>query len=130
MNEVKILIIDDYKDTLETIKDAIEISFDCVKVETVIDGVDGYGLCCIKKYDIIICDFKMPILNGDQTCKYIQKSEDSLNRNTPIIVMSEFISDIKEEHDTSFATSLITKPVEINDLVTLIEGSLGSKLCA
>jgi two-component system nitrogen regulation response regulator NtrX len=58
----KILIIDDEKSIRTTLKEILE--YEKYQVDEAVDGQDGIDKISSKKYDIALCDIKMPKLDG------------------------------------------------------------------
>jgi DNA-binding response OmpR family regulator len=121
MKKRSILIIDDYMETSETLKEAIEISYPDIDVDMVDNGVEGYGQACLESYDLILCDYKMPHLNGVKTGLYIKTGEDSRNHDTPIVLMSSFIPELQKSESFEFASLIIEKPVDVDKIVKKIK---------
>jgi CheY-like chemotaxis protein len=130
MDKKSILIIDDYLETAETVRDAISINYPDVHVDMVDNGVEGYGMSCLKTYDLILCDYKMPHLNGVKTGHYIKEGEDSKNRETPLVLMSSFIPELQRSESFEFASLIIEKPVNIEKVIKKIKILMGTKLAA
>ncbi|THH27284.1 hypothetical protein EUX98_g6904 [Antrodiella citrinella] len=67
------------------------------------------------KFDCILMDLHMPILDGEGAARYI-KTTNNKNANTPIIAVSAYASDAHEANSNLFATYL-AKPVQKADLL-------------
>lgn len=67
-----LLIIDDDTDVLETIRDgAMDLGIDIV---TVNDPLEALSVISKKKFDLILCDYKMPVINGQEIYEKISQS--------------------------------------------------------
>jgi two-component system, NtrC family, nitrogen regulation response regulator NtrX len=114
----RILIIDDEKSILNTLRDILE----CEKysVDDALDGIEGLKLLNENKYDVILCDIKMPRMDGLETLEHIMKITD-----TPVIMISGHgtidtaVSAIKKG-----AYDYIEKPPDLNRLLTTIRNAL------
>lgn len=111
-----ILIVEDEEVFLEVFGKKLEDSG--FNVETANNGAWGQKLSEERKYDLIILDILMPETNGLELIQAIRKA-DSLNNETPIIVMSnsvdeELISQIMAAGATEF---LLKTRVIPSDLV-------------
>ena len=58
----KILIIDDEKSIRSTLREILE--YEKYEVDEAVDGQDGIDKLSKKKYDIALCDIKMPKMDG------------------------------------------------------------------
>ena len=58
----RILIIDDEKSIRRTLREILE--YENFKVEEAADGLEGLTLVQKEKFDIILCDIKMPKMDG------------------------------------------------------------------
>jgi len=58
----KILIIDDEKSIRKTLREILE--YEKYQVDEAADGSEGIELIKKEKYDIILCDIKMPKMDG------------------------------------------------------------------
>ncbi|MFA5157499.1 MAG: response regulator [Candidatus Omnitrophota bacterium] len=63
----KILIIDDDAELCEELADAL--AGEGHQVQTACDGVSGLRLAISGKYDVIVLDFKMPGMTGDEVLR-------------------------------------------------------------
>lgn len=118
MNNLKILIVEDelslkeiYTKFLEKISD--EVVF-CDHPQKGWKAIDK------DKFDLIITDLKMPIIEGDEFIKIIRNSK--LNQNTPVILCSghmdkKVLSELNRESKLYF----LNKPFDSKTLLELVE---------
>lgn len=109
----RILVIDDEKDIVETIKSALTTRG--YKITTAFNGEDGLKKAKADSPDLVICDIKMPKLDGWEVLKGLR--EDAA-RWVPVIMLTVLkdVEDVKKgyEYDADY---YITKPFKINDLL-------------
>ena len=79
----KILTIDDDPDILDVLKLTLGELYDVIQA---LNGKDGLQLVHVKKPDLIICDYMMPVMNGREFCKTLKK--DILLRHIPVIMLT------------------------------------------
>jgi len=114
----RILIIDDEKSILNTLRDILEA--EKYSVDEAVDGIEGLKSVNEKKYDVILCDIKMPRMDGIETLDHIIKISD-----TPVIMISGHgtidtaVSAIKKG-----AYDYIEKPPDLNRLLITIRNAL------
>ena len=78
--------------------------------------------------DLILMDIQMPIMNGYETTKNIRKLDDAYKANIPIIAMTA--NAFSEDRDEAFEVDMngfISKPIDINEVLTTIDKILKDK---
>jgi len=116
----KILIVEDDKALLETLKSFLEI--ESFKVVSSSDGEEGFRLACQEKIDMILLDFALPSLNGLEICRRLREKRIM----TPIIFLT---GEKKEEIDKVLGLELgaddyLTKPFGTKELLARIKAVL------
>ena len=82
-----------------------------VSIDCALNGANAISLCTKNKYDIILLDHMMPEMDGIETMVKIKESADSLNRETPIIVMTaNGAADATEDYIAEGFSDYISKP--------------------
>ena len=77
-----ILIIDDEKSIRKTLTEIL--SYEGYKVDEAADGEEGLKKFSQKVYDLVLCDIKMPKLDG---IEFLERARE-INNDVPIIVIS------------------------------------------
>ena len=83
------------------------------------DGKEAFDLFLKNKYDLILLDCQMPVMDGYETSLTIRKQEENCNLEPISIIAltaSAFESD-KEKCISYGMNDIITKPIKIEDLV-------------
>ena len=109
----KLLIIDDEKDLVETIKSSlVPRGYDVVSA---FDGEEGLRKAEESEPDLIICDVKMPKLDGWEVLKRIRQNH---SRWVPVIMLTVLkeLSDVRKGYEYE-ADYYIGKPFKIEDLL-------------
>ena len=78
----KILVIDDEKSIRKSLREILE--YENFKVDEAGDGAEGASMAEKENYDIILCDIKMPKIDG---IEFLEKAKE-LNPDIPIIMIS------------------------------------------
>ncbi len=81
------------------------------------DGLDGLKELSIERFDIIIIDINLPVMDGLKLIKHI-RSDDELHCLVPIIVVST--EGDKEDQQQAFllgANVYLTKPVNATEII-------------
>ncbi len=79
---MKILLIEDDKDIVSFLKQALQEAKHCVDIA--LDGLDGEYLATTNNYDVIILDWMLPSLSGIELLERIRAKEIS----TPVLMLS------------------------------------------
>ena len=119
-----ILIIEDEKSIRNVLSKILLEENSTYKVEEAEDGEVGFNKFLSKDYDLILCDIKMPKINGIDLLIKLMK----LKSNVPVIVISGH-GDI----DTAVkcikigAFDYISKPPDLNRLLSTVRNALLKK---
>ncbi|MEY8417551.1 response regulator transcription factor [Tissierella praeacuta] len=74
---MKILIVEDEKELLETIADGLRLSG--YAVDTAMDGVTAEEMCYVETYDLIILDINLPKMDGFSVLKKVHEYSKVVN---------------------------------------------------
>ncbi|MCP4604643.1 MAG: response regulator [Proteobacteria bacterium] len=101
--------------TLARIKD-----FDVVEAE---DGLEGLKKLSARKFDIIIVDINMPLMNGLKLIKLIKSDE--TNSDIPIIIVSTEGAEEDQQRALQLGVNAyLTKPLNAQQVVSKVKESL------
>jgi CheY-like chemotaxis protein len=117
----RILIIEDEKHLRESIAEFLEDEgFRCLQAS---DGIDGIELARTEMPDMIICDIKMPGMNGHEVLKELRR--DSRTSTIPFIFLTALIdkTDVRKGMNLG-ADDYLTKPFDNEDLLSAINTRL------
>jgi len=118
----KILVIDDEKPIRDTLKEIIE--YEDHKVELASDGFEGIELAKASKYDVILCDIKMPQMDG---LEVIEKLMDICPEVPIIMISGHGTVETAVEALKRGAYDFIEKPLDLNRLLVTIRNALERK---
>ncbi len=114
-----ILIIDDEKAIRKTLTEIL--SFEGYKIEEAADGEEGLKKFKDKTYDVVLCDIKMPKLDG---IEFLQKAGET-NPDVPIIMISGHGNiETAVEAVKKGAYDYISKPPDLNRLLITIRNAM------
>jgi two-component system, NtrC family, nitrogen regulation response regulator NtrX len=115
----EILIIDDEKAIRKTLSEIL--SFEGYKIEEASDGEEGLKKFKEKTYDVVLCDIKMPKLDG---IEFLQKAGEA-NNDVPIIMISGHGNiETAVEAVKKGAFDYISKPPDLNRLLITIRNAM------
>jgi two-component system nitrogen regulation response regulator NtrX len=114
-----ILIIDDEKAIRKTLNEIL--SFEGYKLEEAADGEEGLKKFREKTYDVVLCDIKMPKIDG---LDFLQKAVE-INPDVPIIMISGHGNiETAVEAVKKGAYDFIQKPPDLNRLLITIRNAM------
>ena len=119
MNKKKILIVEDDDIVAQLVNEILQE--EGLDTEIAVDGLEGLEKIKQNKFDLIISDFRMPRMKGDQLYLEVQKFSEDLA--TKIIFISGSIDDFKR----SIRNRLLPKPFSYQQLIEVVEDLLKHK---
>lgn len=124
--KLNILLIDDDENIQDIISNYIDLSFEAT-IFTAQNGIQGLEMCSECIYDVIVCDYKMPELDGSQFISKLRLG-DNQNNQTPIIFLSGYKPEIKANKHIWDAVFFTDKPFTEQKLIYYIKCALKLKL--
>ncbi|MCK5717547.1 MAG: response regulator [Thiomargarita sp.] len=118
---ISILIVDDNKNNLLSLRTLIETYFENTKVIEANSGILALSLILKHTVDLIILDIQMPQMDGFETAKMIQKRKKT--QHVPIVFMTAAYksSEFQKQGFDLGAIDYLTKPIENQELRDKIE---------
>jgi len=114
----KILVIDDEKGIRNTLREILE--YEKFKVEDAADGPSALELTKDNTFDVILCDIKMPGMDGMEVLDHLLSTSD-----TPVIMISGHGNiDTAVEAIKKGAFDYIAKPLDLNRLLITIRNAM------
>lgn len=120
----KVLVIEDDEELRNFLKKNLSVYY---KVETAIDGTEGWKKALTRQPDLIVSDIMMPRMNGFQLLKAL-KSNGNTN-HIPIILLTsrtEFADKIRGL--SQGADGYISKPFHLQELEVLISNLITNRI--
>jgi two-component system nitrogen regulation response regulator NtrX len=117
-----ILIIDDERPIRSTLRDILE--YEKIKITEAEDGIKGLDLIKANDYDAILCDIKMPGMDGIEVFEQIQ----DIKPDVPVIMISGHGNiETAVESLKKGAYDYISKPPDLNRLLVTVRNALDRK---
>ncbi|MBC7450667.1 MAG: sigma-54-dependent Fis family transcriptional regulator [Cytophagales bacterium] len=115
----KILIIDDERSIRSTLKEILE--YEKYIVEEAKDGEEGLKMVLENEYDVVLCDIKMPKIDGMEVLEKVYES----GKDIPFIMISAH-GTIETAIDATRkgAYDFITKPPDLNRLLVSVRNAM------
>jgi two-component system, NtrC family, nitrogen regulation response regulator NtrX len=114
----RILVIDDEKSIRNTLKEILE--YEKFVVEDAADGIEGLKLVDSNSYDVILCDIKMPRMDGIEVLEQLMKKCEA-----PVIMISGHGTiETAVEAIKKGAYDYISKPLDLNRLLVTLRNAV------
>jgi DNA-binding NtrC family response regulator len=115
----KVLIIDDESSIRNTLREILE--YEKFKVDDAEDGKQGVEKVLKGDYDLVLCDIKMPKMDGLEVLDKIQQSD-----KEPAVIMISGHGTIETavEAIKQGAYDFISKPLDLNRLLVTLRNAL------
>ena len=115
----KILIIDDEKSIRSTLKEILE--YEKYSIEEAEDGEAGLDALKKKDFDVVLCDIKMPKVDGLEVLEKFGQ----MGKDTPFIMISAHGTiETAVEATKKGAFDFIQKPPDLNRLLVTVRNAL------
>ncbi|MCK9639760.1 MAG: sigma-54 dependent transcriptional regulator [Prolixibacteraceae bacterium] len=115
---LKILVIDDERSIRNTLKDIL--GFEGYHVELAENGKEGIDLVQATDFDIILCDIKMPEMDGLEALEQIRKIKPE---STVVMISGHGTIDTAVEAIKKGAFDFIEKPLDLNRLLITLRNA-------
>lgn len=115
----KILVVDDEKSIRNSLREILE--YEKYKVDEASEGAEAIELVKSNKYDVILCDIKMPNMDGVEVLQNILE----LNPDSTVVMISGH-GNIETAVETikKGAFDFIEKPLDLNRLLITLRNAL------
>ena len=95
-----------------------------IKVTEADDGVDGLKKLAAGKFDIILTDINMPIMDGLKLVKRVRT--DPVHKDVPIVIITTESAEEDRQRALSLgANAYITKPIQAPQVIAKVRELLG-----
>jgi DNA-binding response OmpR family regulator len=118
-----ILIVEDTVDTRELLH--LYLTKEEFTIIIAADGGEGLYRAKSDQPDLIITDIHMPNLSGIDMIKQLR--QESETAKTPIIALTAYGKDFRDEAISAGADDTMQKPFEFEELVDLVKSMLNSR---
>jgi len=112
----EILIVDDQPGIRLLLKDVFtNEGYDVMLSGT---GADALEKLCKYSFDLVMLDYRLPIVNGDEILKKMVKREILI----PVILMSGLIEKIQEDFkEENMTVEVVAKPFNLIEIIELVK---------
>ena len=118
----KILVIDDEKSIRNSLKDVL--GYEKYKIEEAEDGMQGLSMIQNNNYDLILCDIKMPKMDGIDVLEMaLEKKPESLF----VMISGHGTIETAVEALKKGAYDFLEKPIDLNRLLVTVRNAFDKK---
>ncbi len=119
----KILTVDDSPSVRQMVKLALSSAgYDMIEAA---NGADGLRAAKAAALDMVVTDLNMPVMNGLELIRELRKLP--AYRGVPILFLTtESDAEMKRQTKAAGATGWVTKPVQQDQLVSVVKKVLGA----
>ncbi len=91
-----------------------------VEIAEAVDGVDGYRKLTSGKFDLVLADINMPVMDGLKLVSIVR--ENPALKNTPIVmVTTEGGKEDREKAISLGANAYLTKPIQAPQVLSIVK---------
>ncbi len=119
----RVLVIDDEESIFEMIRGLLAESG--YQVDVASDGESGLRRITQQRYDLALCDWKMPGLNGQQVYEHVRAVNPALSERM-IFITGDVISEKVQTFLTKQKRVCLSKPFSIAQLKAALDRAVGS----
>jgi DNA-binding response OmpR family regulator len=119
----KIVIVDDTELLLEFVEEILSAADPSLQITTAHTGTEGVRRAQLTRPDLVLLDYSLPDINGDEVCKRLLADEETAQ--IPIVMMSGHLAQMMataEQYENVVDT--IAKPFVSVDFVELVTRTL------
>ncbi|HEU4533656.1 MAG TPA: response regulator, partial [Polyangiaceae bacterium] len=114
------LVVDDEYASLEVL--ALLLEAEGYRVLTAADGAEALGRLSLEAADLVITDYMMPRMTGDELCR--RMNDEPRLRNVPVIMTTAMFRD--DVPPSPQVVALFIKPLRFDKLLAAVRELLGN----
>jgi two-component system nitrogen regulation response regulator NtrX len=114
-----LLLIDDEKSIRKSLREILE--FEKYKVDEACDGAEGFEMAKNSNYELILCDIKMPKMDG---LEFLNKITGSGISSSIVMMSGHGNIDTAVEAVKKGAYDFLSKPIDLNRLLVTVRNAL------
>lgn len=114
----RILVVDDVDINLKVVCGLLKDTK--IQIDTAVNATQCLELVAIRRYDLILLDYSLPVMDGIKTFERMKKIQDSPNKETPVIMGTAKTIDFSDSYLKLGLTDFISKPYQEQDLKRML----------
>jgi CheY-like chemotaxis protein len=113
---LRILLVEDHAPTRSAMSRLIRDAG--ADVVTARDGEEGLSYLLTQRFDVLLTDLHMPVMDGFELMQQCQKLPDSHRPSRIIAISGEYEAGVLRDHPAEF----LAKPFDLNTLLKMLAG--------
>ncbi len=121
-NSLKVLVVDDNPINHRVVLFSLRDQFS--DIDTALNGQDAFDKFKKKKYDLILMDVRMPVLDGKEATKLIRDYIQHNGIDKPVKIIGMSASDMREDTEECLRVGMdayLNKPFRVQELYKAIK---------
>ena len=114
--KLKILLVEDHAPTRMAISRIMRQAG--AEVVTARDGEEGLGYLLTQRFDVLLTDLRMPVMDGFELVQHCMKLPESHRPTRVIAISGEYEAGVLQGQPVQF----MAKPFDLHQLLDMIEG--------
>src|SRR5438270_4697599 len=114
--KLRILIVEDHAPTRQAMKRLISQAG--AEVVTARDGEEGLGYLLTQRFDVLLTDLRMPVMDGFELVHHCMKLPETHRPTRVIAISGEYEAGVLQGQPVQF----MTKPFDLQQLLDMIGG--------
>ena len=125
--KARLLVVDDVAMNLKVVCGLLKETG--IKIDTATNGEDALSLVEANRYDLILLDHMMPVMDGIETLQCMKDIKGFDIKNTPVVMLTaNAVVGAKDVYIQAGFTDYITKPIREEVLLSTVKKFLPSEL--
>ena len=124
----KVLIVDDNEINCMVAEEMLKpLQMD---IELASDGAQALWMVQENRYDLVLMDHLMPVMNGIEATEAIRKLDGTYYKTVPIIALTgNTAKELREEYRQAGMSDYLAKPIDMLEIYRLIKKWIPDKVC-
>lgn len=123
-NECRVLVVDDNRDTVETLAMLLKLSGHQVAIAT--EGTQAVQNAVLFQPDVVLLDLGLPRMHGHEVCRQIRERV-APHRPLMVAITGHGQKDVQRQSFEAGFDAHLLKPVDYDQLALLIDGHCDSR---
>jgi signal transduction histidine kinase/DNA-binding NarL/FixJ family response regulator/Flp pilus assembly protein TadD len=118
LRNATILLVEDNEFNRLVAEDTLEETLPGIKIDVAVNGVEAVKMVASKKYDLVLMDIQMPVMDGLEATRQIRTTLSAPARDIKIIAMTANVlqEDVKHYFDIGM-NAYVSKPFRTDELL-------------
>jgi signal transduction histidine kinase len=127
LNKLKVLLAEDNEFNRMVAEDTLKEIWPDLTLDMAINGQEAVDMLKAERYDLVLMDIQMPVMDGVSATKAIRNELPEPGRSTKIIAMTANV--LQEDVHAYLAAGMnvfVSKPFQVDELINKIDSVVGN----